>query len=58
MLVSVHNLKTLYVDSLLPQTLSSNLIYTNIILSNNCKWGFFAFLCTVCVPFRYMLPCS
>lgn len=58
MLVSIQNWKTLYVGSLLPQTLSINLIYTNIIMSNNCNWGFCVVLCTVRVPFLYMLPCS
>jgi len=48
MLVLIQTWKTLYVGSLLPQTLSINLIYTNIILSNNCNWGFCVVLCTVC----------
>lgn len=48
MLVSNQNCKTSYVHSLLPQTFSVNLMYTNNIVSNNCNWGFRVVLCTVC----------
>jgi hypothetical protein len=53
MIVSIQNWKTLCVGNLLPQT-SGNVMYTNIILSSYCKWGFCDFLCTVCVISVYV----